>query len=135
MKNKQYKNTAFGVMTYNKQELIDLVACIDYVDLTSSTGLLPNHPIYFTVENKDKIIEGSAGIDEADNQVLYKDGKLINKQYSDDMLYGQINEMLTKAFELKKDSVIYLLEGSFTGKKLKVDNRVPVTDEFGDIVK
>ena len=45
MKNKQYKNTAFGVMTYNKQELIDLVACIDYVDLTSSTGLLPNHPV------------------------------------------------------------------------------------------
>lgn len=135
MKNKQYKNTAFGVMTYNKQELIDLVACIDYVDLTSSTGLLPNHPVNFTVENKDKIIEGSAGIDKAEDQVLYKDGRLINKQHSDDMAYVQINEMLTKAFELKEDSVIYLMEGSFTGKKLNVDDSIPVTDEFGDIVK
>jgi hypothetical protein len=75
-----------------------------------------------------------AGLDKEENQVLYVKGKLVNKQDPDEMKYEQISKMMTDYFNLNDDSVIYLLEGSFTGKFIRPNHSIPVTDVLGNPV-
>ena len=115
----------------NKKELIDLVACIDYVP---SPGFLPVYPIYFAAVTDDKAITGMAGLDKEENQVLYVEGKLVNKQDPDEMEYGQITKMMTDYFNLTDDTNVLLLEGCFTGKAVRPNHSVPLTDSEGNPV-
>ncbi|SEA30064.1 hypothetical protein SAMN04487851_104196 [Prevotella sp. tc2-28] len=124
-------NPGKTAITINKKELIDLVSCIDYLP---SAGFLPVYPIYFAASTDDKVIEGMAGLDKEENQVLYVKGKLVNKQDPDEMKYEQISKMMTDYFNLNDDSVIYLLEGSFTGKFIRPNHSIPVTDVLGNPV-
>ena len=118
-------------MTISKDELIDILACIDYLP---SPGYLPLYPVYFTVATDDKAITGMAGLDKEECQVLYVDGKLVNKQDPDVMEYEQISKMVTDYFHLNDDSVIYLMEGSFTGKSIRPNHSIPLTDSEGNPV-
>ena len=97
-------NPGKTAITINKKELIDLVSCIDYLP---SAGFLPVYPIYFAASTDDKVIEGMAGLDKEENQVLYVKGKLVNKQDPDEMKYEQISKMMTDYFNLN-DMIIPL---------------------------
>ena len=125
------RNQIYTALTVNKDELIDLVASIDYV---STPECLPTNPIYFAVQTDGELIKGMAGLDKEERQVLYVEDKLVNKQDPDLMEYEQIVKMMTDYFNLKDDSTIFLMEGCFTGKAVRVDCSVPLTDSEGNPV-
>lgn len=123
------RNPIYTALTISRQELIDLVASIDYV---STPECLPTNPIYFLVQNEGELIKGMAGLDKEEYQVLYVEDKLVNKQDPDVMEYEQIEQMMTENFHLKDDSIVYLMDGCFTGKAFRPNYNVPVTDSEGN---
>ena len=125
------RNQIYTALTVNKDELIDLVASIDYV---STPECLPTNPIYFAVQTDGELIKGMADLDKEERQVLYVEDKLVNKQDPDLMEYEQIAKMMIDYFKLKDDSTIFLMEGCFTGKAVRVDRSVPLTDSEGNPV-
>lgn len=125
------RNQIYTALTISKEELIDLVASIDYV---STPECLPTYPIFFAAYTDDKVIKGMAGLDKEENQVLYVEGKLVNKQDPDMMEHEQIERMMTENFNLKDDTIVYLMQGCFTGKAVRSNHSVPLTDSEGNPV-
>ena len=74
------RNQIYTALTISKEELIDLVASIDYV---STPECLPTYPIFFAAYTDDKVIKGMAGLDKEENQVLYVEGKLQTRSWED----------------------------------------------------
>lgn len=109
------------------EDLIDYVCEIDYVFPCT-------FPVIFRVETDGKAINGKAGIDWNENQILYVNGKAVDKQDCDLMEYRQIVKLLQKHFVLDKKCVVYLSDKSFSGRKYRVNNSLPLMDAEGNPV-
>lgn len=110
------------------ESLIDLICDIDY-------ALPCTFPVIFRVETGEKTIKGKAGIDWEDNQILYVNGKAVDKQDCDLMVYREIVKMLRKHFVLDEKCVVYLSDSSFSGRQFRVNNSLPLMDGEGNPIK
>jgi hypothetical protein len=110
------------------EELIDLVCDIDYAWPIT-------FPVIFRVETGEKIIKGKAGVDWEDNQILYVNGKAVDKQECDMMVYREIVKLLQKHFVLDKKCVVFLDDRSFSGRPFRVNHSLPLMDGEGNPIK